>query len=80
MSVTLLTEHHLESLSLNGGCTGSSLSTLVKKPHCWKSHAAAYLSVILNVVCCVSSAGPFKSSLKQTGCTHAGLTALLGAG
>ena len=40
MSVTLLTEHHLEFLSLMGGCTGSSESTLVKMPHCWKSHAA----------------------------------------
>ena len=30
MSVKLLTEHHLEFLSLTGGCTGSSESTLVK--------------------------------------------------
>ena len=30
MSVQLLTEHHLEFLSLKGGCTGSSESTLVK--------------------------------------------------
>ena len=30
MSVNLLTEHHLEFLSLKGGCTGSSESTLVK--------------------------------------------------
>ena len=35
MSVKLLTEHHLEILSLKGGCTGSSESTLVKIPHCW---------------------------------------------
>ena len=41
MSVKLLTEHHLEFLSLKGGCTGSSESTLVKMPHYWKSHAAA---------------------------------------
>ena len=41
MSVKLLTEHHLEFLSLNGGCTGLSESTLVKMPHCWKSHVAA---------------------------------------
>ena len=33
MSVKLLTEHHLEFLSLKGGCTGSSESTLVKMPH-----------------------------------------------
>ena len=43
MSVKLLTEHRLEVLSLKGGCTGSSESTLVKMPHCWKSHAAAHL-------------------------------------
>ena len=43
MSVMLLTEHHLEFLSLKGGCTGSSESTLVKMPHCWKSHVIAYI-------------------------------------
>ena len=37
MNVMLLTEHHLEFLSLTRGCTGSSESTLVKMPHCWKS-------------------------------------------
>ena len=41
MSVKLLTEHHLEFLSLKGGCTGSSESTLVKMSNCWKSHALA---------------------------------------
>ena len=30
MIVKLLTEHHLEFQRLNGGCTGSSESTLVK--------------------------------------------------
>ena len=43
MIVKLLTEHHLEFLSLRGGCTGSSESTLVKMPHCWKSHVTAKL-------------------------------------
>ena len=42
MSVKLLTEQNLEFLSLKGGCTGSSESTLFKKPHCWKSHVTAY--------------------------------------
>ena len=42
-SVKLLTEYHLEFLTLKGGCTGSSESTLVKMPHCWKSHATAHL-------------------------------------
>ena len=36
-----MSEHNLEFLSLTGGFTGSSESTLVKMPHCWKSHAAA---------------------------------------
>ena len=43
MSVKLLTEHNLEFLSLKGGCTGSSESTLVKMPHCWKSHVMAHI-------------------------------------
>ena len=34
MSVKLLTEHRLEFVSLKGGCTGSSESTLVKMRHC----------------------------------------------
>ena len=38
MSVKLLTEQHSEFISLKGDCTGSSESTLVKMPHCWKSH------------------------------------------
>ena len=38
VSAKLLTEHHLECLSLKRGCTGSSESTLFKMPHCWKSH------------------------------------------
>ena len=41
----LLTENHLEFLSLKGGCRGSSESTLVKMPHCWKSHAMAQMSL-----------------------------------
>ena len=43
MSVKLLTEHHLEFLSLKGGCTGSPESTLVKIPHCWKSCVMAQM-------------------------------------
>ena len=41
MIVKLLTEHHLEFLSLTRGCKGSSESALVKMSNCWKSHAAA---------------------------------------
>ena len=50
MSVKLLTEHHLEFLSLKGGCTGLSESTLFKMPHCWKSHVAAQLLISLNPI------------------------------
>ena len=41
MIVKLLTEHHLKFVSLEGGCRGSSESTHVKMPHCWKSHVTA---------------------------------------
>ena len=49
MIVKLLTEHHLEFLSLRGGCRGSSKSTLVKMPHCLISHATAHY--IVHTVC-----------------------------
>ena len=52
MSVKLLTGHHLEFLSLKGGCTGSSESTLVKMPHCWKSRVAAQITFIKDVIFC----------------------------
>ena len=42
MNVKLLTEHHFVFLSLKGDCTGSSESTLVKMPNCWKSHVTAH--------------------------------------
>ena len=45
MIVKLLTEHHLEFLSLKVGCTGLSESTHVKMPHCWKSHVTAHLLI-----------------------------------
>ena len=48
MTVKLLTEPHLRFLSLKGGCTGSSKSTLVKISHCWKSHVMAQLSYTLD--------------------------------
>ena len=43
MIIKLLTEHHLEFLSLKGGCRGSSFSTLVKMSISCKSHTAAQL-------------------------------------
>ena len=48
MSVKLLTEHHLEFLSLKVDCTGSSESIHVKMPHCWKSHVVAHMSQIFS--------------------------------
>ena len=47
MNIKLLTERHLEFLSLKGGCTGSSESTLVKIPHCWKSHVTAHFIIVV---------------------------------
>ena len=43
MIAKLLTEHHLEFLSLKGGCRGSFESTLVKMSNCWKSLVAAQI-------------------------------------
>ena len=54
MSVKLLIEHHFEFLSLTGGFPGSSESTHVKMPHCWKSHALAQNFVICSLVCLCS--------------------------
>ena len=39
----LLTDYHLEFLSLKVGCRVSSDDTHVKMPHCWKIHALAHL-------------------------------------
>ena len=41
--VKLLTEPHLEFLSLKGGYRGLSESTLVKMPHYWKSNVTAHI-------------------------------------
>ena len=51
MSVKLLTKHHLEFLSLKGGCIGSSESTLVEMPHYWKSHVMAQVQKALKNKC-----------------------------
>ena len=45
MSVKVLTQHHLEFLSLKRGCIGSSESTLIKVPNCSKSHVMAQILV-----------------------------------
>ena len=41
MIVKLLTEHHLEFLSVKEGSKGPSESTLAKMSNCWKSHVTA---------------------------------------
>ena len=38
-----MTEHHLEFLSLKGGCTGSTESSLVKMPICSESRVTAQI-------------------------------------
>ena len=43
VNIMLLTENHLEFLSLKRGCTGVSEYIHVKMPHCWKSHVAAHM-------------------------------------
>ena len=48
MTFKLLTEHCLEFLSMKGSCTGLLESTLVKKPHFWKSHAAAHMYMAIS--------------------------------
>ena len=50
MIVKLLIEHHSEFLSLKGGYTGSSESTLVKMSNCWKSRAAAHIEYRIKVL------------------------------
>ena len=47
MTIKLLTERHLEFVSLKGGYTGSYESTFVKMPHCWKSHVTVKMPVYL---------------------------------
>ena len=51
MIVKLLTEHHLEFLSLKRGCRGSYESSLVKMSNCWKSHALAQLYKFIIISC-----------------------------
>ena len=43
MIVKLLTEHHLEFLSLKGDCRGSSESKHLKMSNRWKSHVLVHL-------------------------------------
>ena len=47
ISVKLLIKLYLGFLSLTGGCTGSSESTLVKMTHCWKSRVTVQIQCIV---------------------------------
>ena len=44
ITVNILTEHHLEFLSLKEDCIGLSESTLVIMPYCWKSHVGVHIT------------------------------------
>ena len=46
MNSKFLTEHHLQFLSLKGGCTFSSESILVKVSYCWKAHVVAHMYIL----------------------------------
>ena len=59
MIVKLLTGHHLEFLSLKGGCRGSSESTLFKIPHCCKSNVAAHIVFVKMALKRISSWPPW---------------------
>ena len=47
MSVKLLTEHHLEFLSLKGGLTGSSESTILSNCHIDGNHTSQFNYIYL---------------------------------
>ena len=64
MIVKLLIEHHLECLSIKGGCRCSSESTHVKMPHCWKSHVLAQLYYYFR---CIISAKYYGNNIKYVG-------------
>ena len=49
--VKLLTEPRLRFLSLKGGCTVLSESTLVKMPHFWKSCVTTYFCISVPKLC-----------------------------
>ena len=57
MTAKLLTENHLELLSLKGGCKVSSESTLVKIRFCWKSHDTAQM--LYGCYTCLCDKGTF---------------------
>ena len=68
MIVKLLTELHLECLSLTGGFTGLSEATLVKMPHCWKSYVTAHFTFVhlhLKIHCIIHGGSKIESEYDQ---------------
>ena len=65
MIVKLLTEHHLEFLSLKGGCRGSSEYTHVKMPHLEISCRGSIIT--MNSRPSIFQQTPRKKSEKSTG-------------
>ena len=58
MNVKLLTDYYLEFLNLKISCTSSPESTLVKTPHCRKSHVAAHINMINSLWHAAKTTGP----------------------
>ena len=78
MTLKLLTEHHLEFLSLKGGCTGSSESTHAKMPHCWKSHfTAQFIYNYIGNVRMIRRACASAQVPKSICCSHTGIQSAL---
>ena len=68
MTIKLLTEQHLEFLSLKGGCTGSSESIHVKMPYCGISNVTAhihYFIIFLTSYCDKQSSGIFLALIDE---------------
>ena len=59
MTIKLLTEQHLQFLSLKEGCTGRSKSALVKMPHCFKSNVVAHIFCVSLIACVPGSYGQY---------------------
>ena len=71
MSVKLLTEHHLEFLSLKRGCRGSSESTLVKMLEI--SYRCSYTFAVPIESCCkvsVNNLEKILNTLEIESCYH----------
>ena len=77
MIVKLLTEHHLECLSLKGGFRDSSESTHVKMPHCWKSYTVAHIVCTGFIFHCFSFQGRHSKEAQCRRATPCVCTALV---